>query len=76
MALSYNELERIKGEISTNLDELTALFNDFILFHFGLNIGTRIKKTKHSVSQKRKKGAKTKKTRVTRRKNWGSYRRA
>lgn len=29
MALSYNELERIKGEISTNLDELTALFNDF-----------------------------------------------
>lgn len=29
MALSYSELTRIKGEISTNLDELTSLFSHF-----------------------------------------------
>ena len=29
MALNYSELTRIKGEISTNLDELTSLFSDF-----------------------------------------------
>ena len=29
MALNYNELTRIKGEISTKLDELTTLFNSF-----------------------------------------------
>ena len=29
MALNYGELNRIKGEISTNLDELTNLFNNF-----------------------------------------------
>ena len=29
MALVYSELERIKGEISTNLDELTSVLNNF-----------------------------------------------
>lgn len=29
MALNYSELTRIKGEISSDLDELTSLFNQF-----------------------------------------------
>mgnify|MGYP004455398297 CR=1 FL=1 len=29
MALNYSELTRIKGEISTDLDNLTALFSKF-----------------------------------------------